>query len=325
VAIGGSCFSYRTDYQAGQTTLEERDAATLQLLRTYAPLHGTPSAIFPSLNLVASSSSVFLRVAGPLDVRALDVSRPIGISWLARLQTACDMFRVADDRALTLFGPPSCSGDTGWHGELVEVSTGRIVRALAPGQTISGGTREYAVLADSGVAVDPRDGSDGLALAGGDPLAVDWDRGIAAAPLSDGGAYVLQRQAGTPAPRVLRFRTVAAASCGEYEFPRVMNAAASSVTCAAVAQQAGATRLLIATGRSAYGPVTFDVTRVIADPVAHTLDVVYRGAGRRTTINDPSPTKIIELADPPSGEWLVRLVGEDAALSSAKAFVVRFS
>jgi hypothetical protein len=104
-----------------------------------------------------------------------------------------------------------------------------------------------------------------------------------------------------------------------------MNAAASSVTCAAVAQQAGATRLLIATGRSAYGPVTFDVTRVIADPVAHTLDVVYRGAGRRTTINDPSPTKIIELADPPSGEWLVRLVGEDAALSSAKAFVVRFS
>lgn len=323
VAIAGSCYGYRVDYQAGQATLDLRDPTDLHVTRPLSTLLAPsvgPPAIFPSANLVAwrspSGAPPFVHAA------ALDATRPVAISWLARLQSACDLSRVADDRAFVMFGPPTCSGDTGWHAELIEVSSGRIVRAFPPSQSISGNARDQIVLYDTGVVVDPRDGRDGPTLAGGDPISLDWDRGMAVAPLSDGGAAVYKRVAVTGAPRDLPFTTIANATCPEYEYPRVMNAHASTVKCAALASAVGPGRILLATGRFAYGPAAFTVTQVTTDSATHIIDIRYVGSGRRTNISDPSPTAVIELHDAPAGEWLVRFMGEGGDLYTARAFVI---
>lgn len=324
LAIDGRCYSYRIDFQSGRTPLEERDPRDLSLLRalpvTMDALSNPPS-IFPASNFVAWRART--EVAPFIHVAALDASRPMGVPWLARLQTACDVTRIGDDRALVLFGPVACNGDTGWHGEIVEVSTGRAVRVFGPNDSISGNVRDQVVLVTSGVAVDPRDGTDGPVLAG-DPLSIDWDRGVAVATLADGGAAVFKRQAASPAPRDLSFTSIASATCAELEFPRVMRALAGSVACPGLSTATGTAHILVATGRAPYSPTSFTVTRVVADSATHVIDVRYTGSGRRTRISDPSPAAVIELNAPPSGEWLVRLVGEGADLYTARAFVVRF-
>ncbi len=325
VAVGPSCFSYRVDYQTGRTPLEERDPKDLHVTRTYPQiamdgLYSAP-AIFPASNLLAwrptTESAPFIHVA------ALDASRSIAIPWLARLEAACDVWRVGDDRAFVLFGPPACRGDTGWHWELVEVSSGRAVRVFGPDDTFSGNTRDAAVLAATGVVVDPRDGTDGPTLPGG-PLTIDWVRGVAVVALPDGGAAVFRRQTTPSAARNLSFRTVGSSTCADLDFPRLMRAIAGAIACPALAALAGPSRLLVATGRAAYSPSAFTVERVVVDPATHIIDVLYTGQERRTTITDPSPAAVIELSDPPAGEWLVRLGSQDADRYGWRGFVVRF-
>ena len=325
IAVGTSCFSYRIDYQTGRTPLEERDPKDLHVTRTFPQvamdaLYSAP-AIFPAANFVAwrptTESPPFIHVA------SLDASRSIAIPWLARLQTACDIWRVGDDRAFVLFGPPACSGDTGWHGELIEVSSGRGVRVFGPDELFSGNTRDAVVAATTGVVVDPRDGSDGPALPGG-PLTIDWVRGVAVAALPDGGAAVFRRQTTPSAARDLSFRTVGSSTCADLDFPRLIRAVAGAIACPALAALAGPSRLLVATGRAAHSPSAFTVDRVVVDPATHIIDVLYTGQERRTTITDPSPAAVIELSEPPAGEWLVRLGPQGRDAYGARAFVVRF-
>ncbi len=326
VAIVSSCYDWRVDSRSGVATLKERAPADLHVVATRAEVAGVatmwPPALSPQANLFAWRAQS--EIAPFVHTAPLDSSRLVAAPWRTRLEQACDVRRVADDRALVTYGPPSCHGDSGWQNELVEVSTGRVVRAFPLDTSFSGNDRRDILLADSGIAVDPRDGSDGPALAGGDPISIDWARGIAVAPLSDGGAAVYERRTLTPAPRELSFTTVAHGTCADYEYPRVMRAATPALKCPALAGSAGADRLLIATGRFATGPAAFTVTRVTADPATRVIDIRYTASGRRSNVTDASPASVIELAAPPSGEWLVRFMGEGADPYTARAYVVRF-
>lgn len=323
IAAGTLCYSARPDHSNGITTIEERDAHDLRLLRSWvksgSDAPSWPIAVFPASNLMAwrnaSRASPFVSVA------ALDDRRPVGISWLTRLTSACNIDRIADDRAVITFGPPDCVGAAGWHAEIVEISTGRTLRVIAADDGLEGAplTRGYAQLASSGVVIDPRDGSEGPAL-GGDVLSIDWDRGVAVMGLADGGAAVLNRRVSAGASRDLSFHSVATADC-DYQTPRVMTARADLVKCEPLVASTGANRVLVATGRSASGPRSFAIARVTADPVTRVIDITYAPSGRRSNVIDPSATSVIEIADPPPGEWLVRLSSDSLV---GLPFVLRF-
>ena len=325
VVDGSRCYSLRPDFASGTVTVEERDPRDLRLAQAWTQpvLPSGSLALFPKENLVAwraaTDTPPFWRAA------ALDAARAIAIPWLARLQSACEVARVAENRAFVMFGPADCRGDTGWHGEIIEVSSGRVVRSLKPDDEISGnalGDHAFVQIAQSGVVVDPQTGSDGPRMAGR-PLSVDWDRGIAAFALADGGAAALRRQLGAGAQHDLAFRVIASAMCDAYESPRVMPALSATVTCAALGTAVGPSRLLITPGKAYNAASGIDVRRIAIDPTTRTIEVAYSPGTSRSSVTEPAATTVVELSEPPSaGEWLVRLSvdGRPAATS----FVVGF-
>ena len=322
-----TCISYRKDYQSGLTILEERDPRDLHVVRSFASVTTVAQvpAIFPAANVVL----VMAPTRPFVDAVALDPTRPMTLSWRQRLSGACGVERVADDRALVAFGPSDCqSSDVGWHDELIEVSTGRVLRMLDPRSGLSGNALSAVeptmIVADTGIAIDPREGADGPVVAGPTATYLDWDRGIAVVSLSDGGAAVLERRTASPQLHDLSFTTVGQGTCAEYLFPRVMNATSANVRCAAIAVSAGPDRLLVATGSAASQPASFTVTHVRADVALRTIDITYRPNGRRQAVSDPTPTAIIDVPDAPAGDWLVRLYAEGGDLPYGYAFVVRF-
>jgi len=322
IASADRCFGFRTDYTNGTVTIEERDARDLRLISSTTQQIASvgPVSVLPAANLVAwraaTDSAPFVRYV------PLDPTKPLAAAWPARAAAACDVAGVADDRAVLTYGPAGCRGDSGWHSEIIDVSTGRTVRALTPDQGYDPYALQHGEVeeAATGIVIDPRDGSDGPAVTG--PLLhVDWTRGLAAVGLADGGVAVLKRESGSPAPRDVSFRTIATGACAEYEFPRIMAAEPSRVTCGALAGAASSTRLLVATGRAAYAARSFTVARVVVDQAMRTMDVTLARTGTRTNITDASPASVIELGEQLSGAWLIRLVG-DVPFNSP-AFAVR--
>jgi hypothetical protein len=265
-------------------------------------------AVFPKENLLTwravTETSPFVRVA------ALDAARPIAIPWLARLESACDVARVAEDRAFVTFGPAACRGDSGWHGEIIEVSSGRVIRVMQPDDGISGNAladHAFVQIAESGVVVNPQTGSDGPRM-DGRPLSVDWDRGIAVFALADGGAAVLRRQPGAAAQHNLAFQVIASARCDAYERPRVMAALSVTVACPALGTAVGPSRLLITPGKAYYAASSIDVRRIAIDPTTRTIEVAYSPGTSRSSVTEPAATTVVEFSEaPPAGDWLVRL------------------
>ena len=325
VVDGSRCYSLRPDFASGTVTVEERDPRDLRLAQAWTQpvLPSGSLALFPKENLVAwraaTDTPPFWRAA------ALDAARPLAIPWLARLQSACEVIRVAEDRAFVTFGPADCRGDSGWHGEIIEVSSGRVIRVVQPDDGISGnalGDHAFVQIAESGVVVDPQTGSDGPRMAGR-PLSVDWDRGTAVFALADGGAALLRRQPGAAAQHDLPFQVIASARCDAYESPRVMAALSATVACPALGTAVGPSRLLITPGKAYYAASDIDVRRIAIDPTTRTIEVAYSPGTSRSSVTEPAATTVVELSEPPSaGEWLVRLSvdGRPAATS----FVIGF-
>jgi hypothetical protein len=327
VVDGSRCYSLRPDFASGTTTVEERDPRDLRLVQAWTvPVAPSPSgslALFPKENLLAwraaTDTPPFWRAA------ALDAARPLAIPWLARLQSACEVIRVAEDRAFVTFGPADCRGDSGWHGEIIEVSSGRVIRVVQPDDGISGNAladHAFVQIAESGIVVDPQTGSDGPRT-DGRPLSVEWDRGLAVFALADGGAAVLRRAPGTAARHDLAFQVTASATCDAYERPRVMAALPATVTCSGLASAVGAARILITPGKAYHAASGVDVRRVAIDPNTRTIEVTYAPEASRRSVTEPAATTVIELTEPPSaGDWLVRL--SISGGPAATAFVVGF-
>lgn len=332
VAIDGRCWSFRTSRAQGSTALEERDPRTLAVIRTYPHLtmdglYGR-SAIFPSANLIA-----WQRPGPTRGVRAeaLDPARPIAIGWLDRLRRACDVVRVGDDRAWVADGPAGCDygeRDAGWSSDLVEVSTGKVLRRLRSDEGVSSNELAFGrlVLAPVPLAIDPRSGSPGPVVPD-HPVELDFGRGVAVVPLTGGGAAVLRRLAATGQPRAAGFSSIASGRCRDVDFPRVVVGPAD-FACAGFSAHVRAGQLLVATGRNYRSPVDFEVTDVTLDAATREIQVGYSATSAAPRPMESGPVRVIELSDVPAGEWLMKIVGGRGlatAFSSgaASTFVVR--
>lgn len=322
VPVDGRCWAYRSYRLYGGTALEEREPRTLSVLRTYPHLTmdllQEPPSIFPSANLIVWPSP-----ERPTRMRAepLDQTRPIASPLVARLRAACHAVRVADDRIFVSESDSACDAASGGRTEILEVSTGRSVRAMSVNATTLPGSRGVVAVDSVLRAVDPRTGSDGPQLWTA-PFVLDFARGIGALPLSDGGVAVLRRVIGAERNVALTFREVATGTCESIDFPRVVIASPAS-SCDVVAAAPGPARLVVAAGRSARSPATLDIRRVTFDATTRTMDVSFQAGRSRGEIESPSAVRVIELASPPTGEWLVRLV-PDGGGRPLGAFVVRF-
>jgi len=314
VPIDGRCWSYRTNTQHGPTALEVRDPRTLAVLRTHegvkldGVLPGQTPAIFPARNLIVWQ--VGGRGRG-LQIAPLDGTSPIAIPWLAQLRTACDFDRLAADRAVVIYGPPGCSGDTGWTAQLVEVSTGRIVRDLGADATIESSERGLTAVLPSGARVEPSNGAAGPVLARA-PLFMDWERGVALIGLGDGGGAVLRRQPASQARQSVPFSVAGSGRCA-IDFPRVVLAARETPACPALSEAAGPNRLLITSGRGYFGPTDLIPSRVLADGPGRTLTIEYEASPNAKAVRDSAPAGVIELGQSFTGTWLVTLRPVDGA------------
>jgi len=308
VPIDGRCWSYRTNTQHGPTALEERDPRTLAVLRTHegvkldGVLPGQPPAIFPARNLIAWQPGG--RGRG-IQIAPLDDASPIAIYWLAQLRTACDFDRLAADRAVVIYGRPSCSGENGWTAQLVEVSTGRIVRDLGADPVIEPSERGLSPVLPSGARVEPSNGASGPVFARA-PLFMDWERGVAVTGLGDGGGAVLRRQPASQASQSVPFSVAGSGRC-PIDFPRVVLALPDSPACPALSGTAGPNRLLIASGRGYFDATDLVPSRVRADGPARTLTIEYEASPNAKAIRESAPAAVIELGQSFSGTWLVTL------------------
>lgn len=229
IVVEGRCWSYRTNPYFGSTALEERDPQTLAVIRTYPRLTmdwlESAPAIFPRSNLIVWRSPRSLSAApvSVFRVEPLDASRPIAVPWLDKLRGACGMTQLADDRALVEYGPPECEGEAGWSSDLVEVSSGRVLRHIGADEVVYGNdiVARRLTLWPSGLLIDPRTGDPGPFLAR--TLAgIDFDRGVGVVNLTSGGADVLRRHGGSARPREIDVGTVASGRCGDVDFPRLV-------------------------------------------------------------------------------------------------------
>jgi len=317
--IDGRCWSYRSDTFHGPTALEEREPRTLAVLRTYEKLKldGALSepAIFPDRNLIA------WQLSGPgrgLQVAPLDDASPIAIPWLAQLRTACSVDRIGADRTVLTYGPAGCSGETGWTVQLVEVSTGRIVRDFGSDAAIERGQRGLRVLLPSGASVRPSDGAAGPVFARA-PVFIDWEKGVALVGLADGGGAVLRRQLGSPSSQFVPFKVAGSGRC-PIDFPRVQRLAQDDPACPALSGIAGPDRLLIASGRGYFAPTDLIPSGVVADDAARTLTIEYEPTSNAKAVRGAAPARVIELGRSFSGTWLVTLRPVDGAGGSQENY-----
>jgi hypothetical protein len=333
IAIEGRCWSFRTARYQGSTALEERDPRTLGVTRTYPHLtmdglYGQ-AAIFPSVNFIAWGKPAW-NTPNPqhgVRVEPLDPTRPIAIPWLDQLRGACDVTRVGDDRALVAYGPPDCEYVEGsvFNSDLVEVSTGKLLRRIHSDEGISGNELAAGrlVLAPVPYVIDPRTGNVGPLLQDR-PVSVDFDRGLAVIPLSGGGSAVLRRRSEAARSAAVGYSAVAGGRCRDVDFPHVVLGPAD-FACQGMTAHIEAGQLLIATGRNYRSPVDFEVSRVILDPATKQVEIAYAAASLASRPLESGPVRIISLPDVPTGEWLVRVAGAGGSASGPNStFVVRF-
>lgn len=311
VPAGGRCWSYRTSRAAGSTALEERDPRDLHVIHTYPQLTMDgllrPPAIYPSLNLIAWDDPG----RRSLRVSALDTARPVAIGWLDRLRSACEIARVQGDRALLMFSDAGCDSDTGWRSELVEMSTGKVLLPSPSLASVSGNVlfeQGQIVLEPEGLLIDPRTAVTVPDLSPGPrgALAVDWDRGAALVPLTNGGAAALGRVQGSSVPSEVSFRVVASGRCADIAFPRLI-VGPQRLVCQGMDVLVERGQLAIATGRNYRDPVDLKIVAVRRDDVRREITVSYAATAHANVPMSDSPVKVVELADLAPGEWLVRL------------------
>ncbi len=327
VRVRQSCWTYRAAYM-GSTALEERDPRTLAVLRTFPRLTmdnvPAPPAIFPDLNAIAWRRPITPDKTAPSGMRIepLDPSRPIAIPWLDKLRGACGITQLADDRALVAYGPPGCEGEAGWSSELVEVSTGKVLRRITDdgfsGSDLPAGR---LILAATGLAIDPRSGEPGPFLVD-KVVGLDFDRGVAAIALPNGGAALLRRHNGGARPRDVAVSTVASGRCSDVDFPLIAVGPADT-GCKEMPVRLAAGQMFIAVGRNFRSPVDLDVTGVKVDDATREIEIRYDAtAVNRGSPPKTGPARVVQLAQPLTGEWLVRL-GAGVHLRDA-SFVVTF-
>ena len=273
-----------------------------------------PPAIFPDRNLITWP----LNGGRSLQVAALDDASPIAIPWLDQLRKACNLDRLTADRAVVTYGPAGCSGETGWTAQLVEVSTGRIVRDLGSDALIERGQRGLRVLLPSGASVRPSDGAAGPVFARA-PVFIDWEKGVALVGLADGGGAVLRRQLGSPSSQSVPFKVAGSGRC-PIDFPRVQRLAKDDPACPALSGTAGPDRLLIASGRGYFAPTDLIPSRVVVDDGVRTLTIEYEPSPNAKAVRDSAPARVIELGRSFSGTWLVTLRPVDGAGGSQENY-----
>lgn len=330
IAVDQRCWSYRASSSEGSTALEERHPRDLHVIRSYPHLTMDgllhPPAIFPELNLFA-----WQRPDGAgIRAEALDPSRPIPIPWLDHLRSVCDVWRLGPDRMLIHYGPADCRADTGWVTEIVEASTGRVVWQ-APrdaGFHFNPLSRHDQVVPGlDDVLIDPRSGQRGPRVTTAQlpfgAVGLDLDQGIAVIALTNGGAAVLRQGERGSAPVSLAFNAVRSGGCADIDFARLVIGPAEFV-CDGISVRLEAGQLAIATGRNTRDPADLEIVQVERDDAMREIRLVYRTSAFARRPLDKSPMQVIQLADAPEGEWLVRLVTTAAQSGKTAVFVGRF-
>ncbi len=320
VAAGGHCFTYRTDARHGSTAIEQHDPRSFDLRSLFPELRmdsaQQPPLVVPERNLFASRRHG--RLSGDYVISPLDPARPIDVPWLDRLREACELSIAGPDRIVVGYYFPGCANEaTRGRWELTALSSGRVVARYddydRPIWTTVGG-HDYVGGNTPGSILDPRDGTFGPILPAR-PLAVDWERGVAAVSLGNGGAAVLRRAAARSDERPLAFTTIGSGRCGTIDVTRVQ-IADDRIPCPALRDLGGPHRLLLSTGK-APAVEGFAVVAMRIDEATRRITIAYRlDTVRSPYAGTTAPVTVIELPEAVSGSWLVGLEAEPGARSA---------
>lgn len=306
VAVADRCWTWRPYTNSGTTALTERDARTYRAITTYEHLRmdglQAPPGIYPELNTVIWQAPPAPGVRGLPRVAALDPSRPV-IPWRRQVEEACSVHTVGTTH-LFLWYPDSCDDrDPGAVVELVEVMTGRTVKRWPANESVF---LDPVWLRDElGRVIDPDTGSASIDLPG-KVMALDRTRGVASVSLSNGGVAVYERQRSMLRRSSVPFTEEAKVACASLEFPLFAPARDGDGRCPPLDAAAGPGRFLVTLGR-VRAPPDLAVTGITADPATRELLVHLEARGELKSVVDLGAGRVIELSDPPHGQWLVRL------------------
>ena len=305
VAVADRCYAYQPFTTSPPGTFEERDPRTFALVRSLPHIKVgqlTTPTILSDWNLVVvpskSSDHWF-------DFFSLDPAAPITLPWIDRLRGARSIALLSADRAIVSYD--------GWQNgrfpasELTDIATGRLIARyedrLPAVATAAAGT--LLIGATVTEVLDPRDSSHGLDLPTL-PLYASFEKGIVVLPLGNGGAAVLQREAGHSSEHAVAFTSIAEGACPAIDFTRVQ-LADGTADCPALAAARGARRILVSIGKLP-GIDRFEISGVTADEATGRL-AIRAGVGepRSQSLASNAPTQVIQLPESLTGHWLVGL------------------
>src|SRR5437762_6491632 len=291
VAVADLCYAYQPVTTSPPGTFDERDPRTFSLLRSL-PHVKVGQLMAPmilrdwNLAIVRSNSSDHW-----FDFFALDPGAPITLPWIDRLRGARSIGLLSADRAIVSY--------EGWQNgrfpasELTDLATGRVIARYEdrlPVVTTAAGT--FLTGAAVTEVLDPHDRSNGLDLPTL-PLYASFEKGIVVVPLGNGGAAVLQRQAGRRSDHAVTFTSTAEGACPAIDFTRVQLADLTA-DCPALAAAGGARRILVSIGKLP-GIDRFEIGGVTADEATGRLTIRV-GLGEPPSLSLPSntPTEVIQ-------------------------------
>ena len=304
VAVADRCYAYQPFTTSPPGTFEERDPRTFALVRSLPHIKVgqlTTPMILSDWNVVVvpskSSDHWF-------DFFSLDPAARITLPWIDRLRGARSIGLLSADRAIVSY--------EGWQNgrfpasELTDVATGRVIARYEdrlPVVTTAAGT--FLTGAAVTEVLDPHDSSNGLDLPTL-PLYASFEKGIVVVPLGNGGAAVLQREAGRSSEHAVTFTSIAEGACAAIDFTRVQ-LADGTADCPALAAAGGARRILVSIGKLP-GIDRFEIGGVTADEATGRLTIRVRvGEPPSQSLASNAPTQVIQLPESLSGHWLVGL------------------
>ena len=309
VAVADLCYAYQPFTTSPPGTFDERDPRTFSLLRSL-PHVKVGQLMAPmilrdwNLAIVRSNSSDHW-----FDFFALDPGAPITLPWIDRLRGARSIGLLSGDRAIVSY--------EGWQNgrfpasELTDISTGRVIARYEDRLPVVA-TAAATFLTGAAVTqlLDPQNSSLGPGLPTL-PLYVSFERGIVVVPLGNGGAAVLQREAGQSSEQTVAFTSIAVGACPAIDFTRVQ-LADGTADCPALAAAHGARRILVSTGKER-DIDRFEITAVTADAASRRLTIRVRlGEPRSPSAAQTAPAQVIELPESLAGRWLVGLEPDPA-------------
>src|SRR5437773_10794544 len=304
VAVADLCYAYQPFTTSPPGTFDERDPRTFSLLRSL-PHVKVGQLMAPmilrdwNLAIVRSNSSVHW-----FDFFALDPGAPITLPWIDRLRGARSIGLLSGDRAIVSY--------EGWQNgrfpasELTDISTGRVIARYEDRLPVVA-TAAATFLTGAAVTqlLDPQNSSLGPGLPTL-PLYVSFEKGIVVVPLGNGGAAVMQREAGQSSEQTVAFTSIAVGACPAIDFTRVQ-LADGTADCPALAPAHGARRIRVSPGE-ARDIDRFEITAATADAASRRLTIRVRlDEPRSPSAAQTAPAQVIELPESLAGRWLVGL------------------